>query len=121
MAAVLPTATGDLRKGSQVAAFSSGKEELRHGGADLEDGYDMRTPQEPLWHNDILTTMIYAHMLNRGGKGYAARRMHCKSNGGNERGLDRSSSRLLNSISYTNPWYSWVYPQDRYDFNWDLD
>jgi len=39
MAAVLPTATGDLRKGShlryvsQMAAFSSGKEELRNGGA----------------------------------------------------------------------------------------
>jgi integron integrase len=35
----------------------------------LDDGYDIRTVQELLCHRSVRTTMIYTHVLNRGGRG----------------------------------------------------
>jgi integron integrase len=67
---VLPRAVSQAARAAGIAK-PVGTHTLRHSFAThmLASGYDIRTVQELLGHADVSTTMVYTHVLNKGGRG----------------------------------------------------
>lgn len=67
---ILQRAVGQAAREAQILKHV-GCHTFRHSFAThlLEAGYDIRTIQELLGHKDVTTTMIYTHVLNKGGRG----------------------------------------------------
>src|SRR5438046_7345480 len=63
----------------------------------LEDGYDIRTVQELLGHRDVRTTMVYTHVLNRGGRGVVSPVDRLVGTGSFPAGLGRDSPQPISA------------------------